>query len=575
EEGKPDSFHKLGYSETLSNDMKLPILMWLLSPFMYFSAMIALFRLVKKEKIDVINAHWALPNGFIASIVSIFTGTPVISTLPGSDVYMAQKNILFNILARVATWKSKWITSNSYQLIKDLSKTTNINLENKSSTIVYGPGSNKFKPDKNAGLKARKELGLDNDDLIILGVGRLVAKKGFKYLIKASVKLIKNFKNVYFVLIGDGEQRIYLENLTKRLKIDSHFKFLGNISYSIINNYYNMTDIFILPSVRDEKGNLDDQSVAVMDAMVCAKPIVTTDFPGYRKVVNSNVNGILVQEKDVNGIYKALNSLLKSKNLRRVMGDRARKTILNDFSWKKIGGQYTNLFNNLMSNYYSLGVEKILDQRGRIRIAKQIYRVLLSRLDNTKNLSCLDVGSSSGIISNFLSNYFKKVVGVDIDKHAVAIAKEEFKKRNLEFKTVVDETLPFKDNQFDVVVCNQVYNFVNNPQKLMLEIHRVLKPNGICFFGARNKWAIIEPQYNIPFGSWFPKLLPFGKKYMGYAELKKLVSKFQINDLTIEILRNPNKYGYRNLKRYEKIAKVLPLNFFEFIIPNFIFILKK
>ena len=343
----PESLHKLGYSETLSNDMSLPFLMWVLSPFMYILGFFALLKLVKKERIEIINAHWILPNGFIACAVSLFTGIPVVSTLPGSDVYMAQKNILFNVLARFAAWKSKWITSNSGQLISDLQKTTRIDLRGKSSIIVYGIGSDKFKPDKKARKKTRRLMDFSSTDTVILGVGRLVAKKGFKYLIEASKSVIKKNRNVYFVLIGDGDQRQYLEDLTESLSVSNHFRFLGNISYTQINNYYNMADIFILPSVRDEKGNLDDQSVAVMDAMVCGKPVITSDFPGYRKVINNGKTGILVCEKDVNGIFKALLKLLKEKKLRIEMGNNARKAVTAEFSWKAIAREYTNLFKKL------------------------------------------------------------------------------------------------------------------------------------------------------------------------------------------------------------------------------------
>jgi len=137
---------QLGYSETLDNDMGLPVLMWILSPFMYFFGFLKLIEVVRKEKIEIINAHWILPNGFIASVVSFFTGVTVVSTLPGSDVYMVQKNILFNMLGRFATWKSKWITSNSGQLIDDLANLTGIKLE-QIFDCIYGVDPYKFKED--------------------------------------------------------------------------------------------------------------------------------------------------------------------------------------------------------------------------------------------------------------------------------------------------------------------------------------------------------------------------------------------------------------------------------------------
>ena len=57
----------------------------------------------------------------------------------------------------------------------------------------------------------------------------------------------------------------------------------------------------------------------------------------------------------------------------------------------------------------------------------------------------------------------------------------------------------FKDEYFDIIIANQIYEFVDSDKELMKELYRLLKTGGVCFFGARNKYAIIEAQYNIPF----------------------------------------------------------------------------
>lgn len=571
----PNSFHKLGYSETLTNDMGLPILMWVLSPFMYFFALLKVWEIVRREKIEIINAHWILPNGFIAGVVSLFTGVPVVSTLPGSDVYMVQKNGLFNLLGRFAAWKSKWITSNSGQLIVDLEKATNIKMENKSSTIIYGVDPQKFKGNNSQTDKLKKELEIKNKDIVVLGVGRLVAKKGFRYLVEASKIIDKKEKNLVYVIVGDGDERKYLEDLARKLGVYEKFRFVGSIDYKNLIYYYNLADIFILPSVRDEKGNLDDQSVSVIEAMSCGTPVITTDFPGYRSVIDDGRSGYLVKEKDYKKISERIVFLAINKRKRNEMGRIERKEVVEKFSWGAIGVSYTNLFSMLIKKYYSLGVPKILDDKERLRIAKQIWGVLSDKLENTKKLICLDVGSSSGVIDNFLSNYFKKVVAVDIDENAINLAKSKFKKNNLKFILGNIEGLVFKNNSFDVVICNQVYNFVDNPKKMINEIYRVLKPGGICYLGARNKFAFIEPQYDLPFGSWIPSILPFGKNYMSSGELQKLVEKFKIDDYTVKILKNPKKYGFLRLQKYSSIARYFPIGLLYDLVPNYIWILNK
>lgn len=241
-----------------------------------------------------------------------------------------------------------------------------------------------------------------------------------------------------------------------------------------------------------------------------------------------------------------------------------------------------------MISSYSENLPSILEKKERLRVATQIIKVLKVHLGRLDNLVCLDMGCSSGIISNYLAAYFKQVVGVDVDESAIKIAKRGSIKTNLSFQVMTGENLQIKSETVDVVICNQVYNFVDDPKKLMDEIHRVLKKDGVCFFSGRNKLAIIEPQYSLPLLSWLPEKwgeaylklsgkskIYFGKRYLTYWDLKKLVKKFKMIDLTISILRKPETYGFKSLIKYKNFLKMLPLNFLLPFVPNYIWLLKK
>src|SRR5439155_694803 len=104
---------------------------------------------------------------------------------------------------------------------------------------------------------------------------------------------------------------------------------------------------FVLPSIRDSEGNLDDQSVSVIEAMACEKPVITSNFSGYRLIIKNERNGYLVKEKDYARIAQYLNSLVQSPKLRESIGASARRTITEYFTWEKIGHDYTRLFQKL------------------------------------------------------------------------------------------------------------------------------------------------------------------------------------------------------------------------------------
>jgi len=149
------------------------------------------------------------------------------------------------------------------------------------------------------------------------------------------------------MLIGDGDQKPLLETEVKKLHLEKYVIFAGKIHHTRLIAYYNLADIFILPSVRDEEGNLDDQSVSVMEAMACERAVVTSDLPGYKLVITHKKNGMLVQEKNIPKLAEALLTLVASSKMRLSMGKAARKTIREKFSWKQIGKEYTEFFKSL------------------------------------------------------------------------------------------------------------------------------------------------------------------------------------------------------------------------------------
>ncbi|MFH1407531.1 MAG: class I SAM-dependent methyltransferase [Patescibacteria group bacterium] len=205
-----------------------------------------------------------------------------------------------------------------------------------------------------------------------------------------------------------------------------------------------------------------------------------------------------------------------------------------------------------------------------------------------KTLNLLDVGSSTGIIDNFLSKKFAQVIGIDIDKRAIKYASENFKKENLKFILGDAMKLSFTDNFFDVVVCTQIYEHISNPKKMFDEIYRVLKPDGVCFLAAINKLWPWEPHYKLPFLSWLPrnaahyyvKISKRGSEYYERLEtywgLEKLTQKFKKTDYTQKILNDPLKFGYKNKILIATKSIVKPFSpILKYLTPTFFWLLTK
>lgn len=226
-------------------------------------------------------------------------------------------------------------------------------------------------------------------------------------------------------------------------------------------------------------------------------------------------------------------------------------------------------------------------QRKAIRMIKTIQKFLNQK--DLSHLELLDIGSSTGIIDYQLAQKFGKVCGIDIDSAAINFAKKRFKKANLIFKKSDGLKLNFPTNSFDVVICTHIYEHVTNPQLLMREIYRVLKPGGLCYFAAINRLWPIEPHYDLPFLSWLPKSLAnrytrMTKKATQYYEsplsywgLKKLTNQFKRFEYTQQILKNPAEFGYEDsINSHIKViaCKLLsPLS--KYLAPTFFWVLVK
>jgi len=231
------------------------------------------------------------------------------------------------------------------------------------------------------------------------------------------------------------------------------------------------------------------------------------------------------------------------------------------------------------------------DLVSRERKAKTMVAILEDFLGKPLNkLSVLDVGGSAGVIDNYLADHFLSVIGIDIDEPAIELAKNQFKKTNLEFQLGDAMQLSFSDNTFDVVVCSQIYEHVPSPERMIAEIARVLVPGGVCYFAASNRLMWNEPHYNLPLLSAIPRPLAhlyiklakkaeyYYEQHYTYWGLKKLVMPLILNDYSEKVISNPDKfhvdYMIQNGSLKAAIAKFI-ISRIPWISPGYIWLLEK
>ena len=196
------------------------------------------------------------------------------------------------------------------------------------------------------------------------------------------------------------------------------------------------------------------------------------------------------------------------------------------------------------------------DCSSRARKAEKILAILRDYLGaDLSGLTCLDLGCYAGLISQQLAQEMAQVMGLDIDLGALSAGQQQVESDNLEFVQATAECLPFGDACFDVVICAQVYEHAPDPEGMMVEIWRVLKDDGVCFFSGPNKLEFTEKHYHLPMLHWLPapladaylRLTGKGTHYdvspRTYWQLRWMLRRFEIIDYTTAILQEPERYS--------------------------------
>ena len=205
--------------------------------------------------------------------------------------------------------------------------------------------------------------------------------------------------------------------------------------------------------------------------------------------------------------------------------------------------------------YSELQVE-MLNEESRRRKAAKIISVLqhfLGRAD-LKGLTALDIGCSTGFISDELQKAGAKVTGLDIDEPGLAAARERFGEK-IEFVCAGGEDIPVPPSSFDIVIFNHIYEHVVDADAVMTDIRRVLRPDGVVYLGLGNRLGIIEPHYKLPFLSWLPKraahryISATGKASTYYEtfrtrpSLRRMCADLNVWDYTYTVLTQSLKFG--------------------------------
>lgn len=190
-----------------------------------------------------------------------------------------------------------------------------------AGTVQYVPGVGvdlqRFREAPAPSSALRRELGLADDDFVVLSVGELNDNKNHATVLRAMAQT--DTPRMHYLICGNGPRRGQLEALARELGIDDRVHFLGY--RRDIPLVLGMADIFCLPSFRE------GLPLSVMEAMAAGKPVVCSGIRGSVDLVDPGEGGVIVPAADVAGFAKAFDLLAADGDLRRTMWEHNRDRI--------------------------------------------------------------------------------------------------------------------------------------------------------------------------------------------------------------------------------------------------------
>jgi glycosyltransferase involved in cell wall biosynthesis len=326
------SLNVFGYAAAMRADVSLRGAAYAAAPLALAAGWREARLVARRHRATVMHGHWVVPGGVTAALAA--PSLPLVVSLHGSDVFVAERFIPARIAARRAFRRAGFVTACSDDLAQ---RAVGLGADPaRIETVPYGVDVDRFHPDANVRAERRRELNVGERVPLCVAAGRLVRKKGFEYVIDA----LADVPGAVLAIAGEGTLRDELEERSRTVGVWERIRFLGNQSQDRVGEYFAAADVICAPSVRDDSGNVDGLPNVVLEAMASATPLITTAAGGIGSVVEDGRTGVIVPERDGRAIAAAMRALFENPGRGREIGTRARASVEHLFGWDRAAERF-------------------------------------------------------------------------------------------------------------------------------------------------------------------------------------------------------------------------------------------
>jgi len=304
-----------------------------------------LFEQSKSYNIDLIHAHYLVDAFFFLPLIKKFS-VPKLVSCYGYDVSSFPKVYfgLGKLLIRKVFKEYDYFLAMSPDMKNDLLRLGCD--ENKIIVHYYGTDTKRF-------INKNRDYPIKNS-VNILTVGALEDRKGHFYVVLALDYLFKKFdySNFKYYVVGDGPNHSSLKKLVVELGLQDHVLFLGHVPYNsdTLIEIYNNSDIFIHPSIVDDKNDKEGIPGTIVEAMANGLPVISTYHAGIPYIIDNEKEGLLLKERDIEGLAEALKRLIENRDLRERLGKEAQKRAIEELDLTKGTERLERIYNQIINS---------------------------------------------------------------------------------------------------------------------------------------------------------------------------------------------------------------------------------
>lgn len=284
------------------------------------------YRIIVKENISIVHTHHRMA-AFYTYILSYFKKIIFINT---SHNTFTDKKILTKMM-----YKKAHLIACGEIVKKNLVEEYRLSPER--ITVIH----NATKPFKEEVVQIPKLLYWKMKGYsLVANVGRLSEQKGMKYFIEAIPNVKKNNPNIKYIIVGDGDERNILTDLSKELNLEDDIIFLGY--RNDIKNIMSQVDFLVLSSL------WEGFPLAPIEAFAVGKTVIATAVDGTVEIISDGKNGFLVPAKDSGNLSKKIIELINNLELRQSFEDAALETYYKNFSFDKYAIKIIQFYNRII-----------------------------------------------------------------------------------------------------------------------------------------------------------------------------------------------------------------------------------